>query len=158
MTLDETLLRKLADWRPDTTRQTLTVSAADSGWAIELTADRVETLGTRLWEVGLRRTAPAATPVPLAEQAARIAARVTGLLEPLRLVEVDATRDVAQLRSTSPAARGEELAYYEVVRHGDGTTQLRRYQHGQATGKRQQVPFTLTNEALAKLVADLASV
>jgi hypothetical protein len=156
MTLDETLLQKLADWRPDTTRQTLTVEHAASGWIVEVTADRVETVGARLWEVALRRSAPLSGPASLAEQAGEIAARVTGLLEPLRLVEVDAGLDLAQLRSDAPAARGEELSYYEVVRQGDGTTHVRRYLQGPG-GKRQQVAFTLTLDALGKLVADLAS-
>jgi hypothetical protein len=155
MTLDETLLQRLADWRPDSPRQTLTVEDA-GGWAVELTADRVETVGARLWEVALRRLVPLESPAPLAEQAGRIAARVTGLLEPLRLVERDAGLGLAQMRSCAPAARGEELAYYEVVRRADGATHVRRYLQG-AGGKRQQVAFTLTLEALGKLVADLAS-
>lgn len=156
MTLDETLRQKLADWRPDTTRQTLTVADADSDWKVTITADRVESLGGLLWEVALERLSTAPE-IPLAQQAERISSQVTGLLEPLRLVEIDAHRNLAQLRSTAPAARGNDLAYYEVLREANGSTQLRRYQHTTPGGKRQQIPFSLTHEALAKLVADLAS-
>lgn len=154
MMLDELLLQKLADGRSPSARQTVTVEHADAGWRVDLQADAVESLGGRYSEVTLTRTAPA-TPVPVKEQGERIAARVTGLLEPLRLVEVDGGRDLAQLRSDAPARRGEELCYYEVLRQGDGTTSVRRYQ--QLPGaKRQAVAFTLTHEALAKLVRDLA--
>lgn len=155
MTLDETLLRKLANWRPDTARQTLTADA--DGWKADVTADSVDTVGAKLWEVALQRTAPAANPAPLAEQAARIAARVTGLMEPLRLVEIDAAHDMAQLRSAAPAAKGDALHYYEVERRTDGRSNVRRFQGGNAVTKREQVPFALTHEALAKLVSDLAS-
>src|SRR5262249_18814467 len=97
-----------------------------------------------------------AEPVPVAEQARRIANQVTGLLEPLRLLEIDAGRDLAQLRSQAPAQRGGDLQYYEVLRHGHRDTQVARYQASHASSKREQVPFTLTHEALGKLVRDLA--
>ena len=32
MTLDEMLLQKLAEWRPDSGRQTLTVAHPETGW------------------------------------------------------------------------------------------------------------------------------
>ncbi len=157
MTLNDLLLQKLASWRPEKPRQTLTINHAASGWKIDVVADVVDTVGARLWEVALTRTAPPAEPASLAEQAQAIAARVTGLMEPLRLVEIDAERGVAQLRSTAPAARGEALFYYEVQRQADGATRVARFQANPASGKREQVAFTLTHEALAKLVADLAA-
>src|SRR5438132_1364676 len=93
MTLEETLQQKLASWRPDTQSQTLSVDHADSGWKLDLRADTVDTVGGRLWELQLTRTRPAAQPVPVADQARRIAHQVTGLLEPLRLIEIDPERD-----------------------------------------------------------------
>jgi hypothetical protein len=97
----------------------------------------------------------------LKERAEQLASRITGLLEPLRLIEVDDTRSVAQLRSQNPLTRDDERFYYEVMLQGDGTTQLRRFQAVPAprtdAGKRQQVAFTLTHEALAKFVADLTN-
>ncbi len=156
MTLDEILLRKLASWRPDSACDRLTVDDPGSGWQASISAEQVDTLGCRLRDITLSRSRPLDNPAPLAEQAGRIAGRVTGLLEPLRLVEVDEPHGVAQLRSAAPAVRGEELAYYEVLRHADGTTRFGRYQ-APAAGKRQAVPFTLTHEALGKLVGDLAT-
>lgn len=151
MTRNETLQRKLADWQPHSSRQTLAVGA--DAWNAQVVADRVESLGVELWEVRLTRTT--AVTAPLAEQVTTLAGRITGLMEPVRVVEIDATR--AQLRSTAPAAQGEALFYYEILRDADGTTHVARYQASLASGKRQQIPFTLTREALAKLLADLTA-
>jgi hypothetical protein len=158
MTLDEMLLRKLADWRPDGGRQSLEIDHSASGWKVAVSAECVDTLGCRLREVVLTRTTPLTSQGSLADQARRIAARTAGLLEPLRLVEVDDAHQLAQLRSDSPARRGATVQYYEVLRHGDGTTRLARYEVGQDAGKRQAVAFTLTHEGLAKIVSDLAAV
>src|SRR5262249_21351777 len=98
MNLAEALLAKLAKWRPDSGRQTLDVVPPDSGWAVAVDAGQVEFLGGRFWEVALRPLQPAPV-ADLQARAEQMAGRVTGLLEPLRLVEVDAGRGEAQLRS-----------------------------------------------------------
>jgi hypothetical protein len=156
MTLDEMLLQKLADWRPDSGRDTLEIDDAASGWKAALNAEAVDTLGSRLREVVLTRTTPRTGAGDLADQARRIANRVSGLLEPLCLVEVDNGQSVAQLRSQSPAKRGNALHYYEVLRHADGTTRLGRYEASPGE-PRKAIGFTLTHEALAKVVGDLAA-
>jgi len=155
MTLNETLLQKLASWRPSGACQTLAVDDPASGWRAEVSADCVDTLACRLWEVTLRRTVSPPSLPPLREQGEAIANRATGLLEPLRLIEVDTEQGTALLRSESPAQREQAVAYYEVLRQTDGTTRFSRYQASQAGGKREQVAFALTHEALAKLVGDL---
>ena len=147
MTLDELLLRKLAEWRPDSVRQPLEVNHPAGGWKVAVFAECIDTLGCRLREVVLTRTTPLSSQDSLADQAGRLAGRVFGLLEPLRLIEVDAEHQLAQLRSQSPARRGESLQYYEVLRHIDGTTRLGRFEVGPTAGKRQAVGFTLTHEA-----------
>jgi hypothetical protein len=158
MTLEKLLLERLAKWRPDSARQTLEVSLPESGWAAAVTADHVEVLGCRLWELALRRLDGAAPADDLRSRADRIAARATGLLESLRVVEVDAPAGVALLRSDAPGQWGDGLFYYEVLLRADGRTTLRRYQApGPDRPCREQVPFTLTHEALAKLVTDLTA-
>jgi len=153
-TLDETLLQKLAKWRPDSQRQSLAFTQQESGWTGLLTADAVDEIGVRLWELTLTRTSPAAGDKSLVERAGLLASRVTGLLEPLRLIEVD---DAAQLRSTSPTRRGEERFFYELVLQKDGSTCLRRYRTTPASPRRDQVSFTLTHDGLGKLVQDLTA-
>jgi hypothetical protein len=157
MTLDELLLEKLAKWRPDSERQTLDVAHPESGWTVALTADRIDSVGCQFWEVTFAHDPPQQT-ADLKARAEAGAARVTGLLESLRFVELDGTRQVALLRSNSPSQRGEGLFYYEVLLQADGTTSLRRYQASRGgETRRQQVPFALTHEALAKIVADLTA-
>lgn len=159
--LDERLLQKLAEV-PAGSAGTVSVSGDDasnsssSGWSATVAADAVDTVGSRLREVRVTRTTPLPAPAPVAEQAQAIAKRVTGLLEPLRLVEVDSARDEALLRSQGPAVRGDTKQYYEVLRKGDGTTTLNRYESS-GTARREQVPFTLTHEALGKLVRDITA-
>lgn len=155
MTLDALLLERLADWRPDGTQPGLTVDHEATGWRVQLTADTVDSVGCRLRALEVRRLRPLADAPPLADQADRLAANVTGLLEPLRVVEIDGGRGVAQLRSTAPARQGEGLRYYELLRHADGSTYLNRYQGGE--GPRRGTDFTLTHEALAKIVRDFTA-
>jgi hypothetical protein len=154
MTLANTLLAKLSDWRPPA-RGSLTAAAA--GWSVTLTADRADGLGCLVWELALQRTAPAGGG-NLRDRAGRVAARALGLVEPLKVVEVDAVRDEALLRSDGPSQRGDSLFYYEILLRGTGQALVRRYQaaHDPAR-KREQVAFALTHEVLGKLVDTLTA-
>ena len=160
MTLDVTLLAKLAEWRPGRGRQTLNVPDDGAGWAMSLTADRADELGCLVWEMTLRRSVPFAGGDVDALRAwgDRIAGRARGLLETLKVVEVDVERDEAILRSDVPAAKGEDRFYYEVRLKGAGVADVRRYRGSLASAeKREQIAFALTHEALARLAADLAA-
>jgi hypothetical protein len=157
MTLNEILPEKLANWRP-TGRQSLNVAGAGAAWSADVTADCVDQVGCRLWELTLRRVGTGLGTAALKEWAVRAADRVTGLLEPLKLVEVDEPRRVALLRSETPGQRGDDLFYYEALLHSTGTIEFRRFQGSHQPGShRQQVAFTLTHDALTKLVADLTA-
>jgi hypothetical protein len=151
MTLDETLLRKLADWRPAAGPQELSVSD-DGGRRAVLRADHVDVVGCRLWELTLHGPAPA----DLKARAEAVAARAAGLLEPLRLLEADTGHGVALLRSSAPSDRGGARHYYEARVHADGGLSLRRYRAASPEAAREQVAFTLTHDALGQLVAQLA--
>jgi hypothetical protein len=159
MTLEAKLLEKLAKWRPGTGRQTLNVPEG-GGWATTLTADRCDELGCLVWELAVRRSAPltGGDAAALRAWGDRIAGRARGLLETLKVVEVDAERDEAILRSDAPAAKGNDRFYYEVHLKGIGVAAVRRFRGAVGgTGKREQVAFALTHEALAKLAADLTA-
>src|SRR5438270_5324704 len=101
MSLAEALLEKLADWRPaGEGRHSASFALPDHGWTVGVTADRADTVGCRLTQVDATRADPIAEDDEALEAHARKAAgRATGLLEPLRLVEVDRGRHVALLRS-----------------------------------------------------------
>lgn len=156
MNLDALLLEKLAKWRPASGQAT--VEASGDGWNAAVAAECVDVVGCRLWELSLRPAAERPA-VELKARAEQLCQRVTGLLEPLRLVEIDGTTNTALLRSEQPGQLGDERFYYEVLLNGDSGSVVRRYQtpHG-GQPRRQQVGFTLTHEALAKLVRDLTAV
>lgn len=154
MSLDARLLEKLAKWRPDSERSVLDVNDAAGGWSAAVTAECVDVVGCRLWELSLRRAADAPA-VELKERAEQICQRVTGLMEPLRLVEVDGLGNTALLRSEQPGQLGDERFYYEVLLESNASATVRRYQTpNQDEPRRRQVAFNLTHEALAKLVRD----
>jgi hypothetical protein len=161
MTLDETLLPKLAEWRPaGPGPHALHTPLTPPGWALTLTADRAETVGCLATELAVARPAgpDPVSAAALTERAVRTAGRVTGLLEPLKVVEVDAARSEALLRSERPTVRGEAVQYYELLLRGSHAATLRRYQAPRTgPGKRAAVPFALTHETIAKLAADLTA-
>ena len=156
MTLDATLLERLAEGRPAEGRQVLALPGEGAGWSAVLTTDRADAVGCLVWELLLSRPAPGGGS-GLRAWAERVAGRVTGMLESLKVVEVDAGRDEAILRSDGPAVRGEDRHYYEIHLNGTRAASVRRYKGTMTGGKREQVAFALTNEALAKLVVDLTA-
>src|SRR5205823_5428274 len=110
----EALLSKLADWRPAGAGPHFWTAPLDNGWEIALTADEADTLGCRAAELTVRRAVgAAATAAELTQWAVRSAKRITGLLEPLKVIEVDTVRSEALLRSDPPSPRGPQVHYYE---------------------------------------------
>src|SRR5437763_1655398 len=127
MTLD-TLLNNLGEWRPAGAGPHSFGHALATGWTVGVTAEAADTVGCRLTELGVSRQAKPVTAAELTDWAVRTADRVTGLLEPLKLIEVDATRSEAMLRSETPAPKGDDVQYYEVLLRGRHAATLHRYQ------------------------------
>jgi hypothetical protein len=158
MTLTETVRRKIAEWRPaGEGRHVFAIPDEGSGWSVVITADRCDDVGCHLWEITLQSSTSAASNAEaLAGWARRAADRVTGLLEGLKVVEVDPTRNEALLRSDVPVWQGEEVAYYEAILSGAGRATVQRVRGSRQPGqRREQTAFSLTHDALAKLVGDL---
>ena len=154
MTLENKLLQKLAETKSVGERHELTISAG--AWTAHLTYDRRDELSGRLWEVALHRNRAACG--DLQGWADRVAKRVAGLMEPLKVVEVDAIKQQALLRSAPPTVKGEDLFYYEILLRGTANATVRRFQGSQQVSKkREQTAFALTHESLAKLVTDVAA-
>jgi hypothetical protein len=151
MTLENMLRTKLADPAASAGRHDMALT--HHGWTVTLTVERGDAFSSLLWEVALRRDTP--RPGDLKGWADDVAGRATGLLEPLKLLEVDEARLVALLRSAVPTAADAGLNYYEVLL-APASAQLRRYQgYTTPVQPRQQIAFTLTHEALAKLLRDV---
>src|SRR5439155_17419692 len=127
-----------------------------AGWTVHLAADKTDTLSCLVWELTLTRTGDVPPGLTLKGWAAAVAGRVTGLVEPLKVHEIDETIPEAVLRSTAPSARGDALAYYEVKLSGLTRATVRRFRASKAAPGREQVAFALTHEVLAKLAGDLA--
>jgi hypothetical protein len=157
MTLAETLQPKLSDWRPaGDGRHSWAETFPGHGWAVQIAADKADAVGCLVWELTLTRAGAAPAGLTLATWAAGIAQRVGGLLEDLKVVEVDTTRNEALLRSDEPTARGDDRLYYEVHLTGLTRATVRRYKGSRAAARRDQVAFALTHEVLAKLAGDIA--
>ncbi|HET6573226.1 MAG TPA: hypothetical protein VFG68_06465 [Fimbriiglobus sp.] len=157
MTLAETLQGRLAEWRPaGEGRHSWSETFPESGWAVGLAADRTDTVGCLVWELSLARTDAAPDGLTLKGWADGIAARVSGLREDLKVLEVDDVRQEALLRSDGPTVKGDDRLYYEVHLRGLSHATVRRYRGSRAGTRREQVAFALTHEVLAKLAEDLA--
>jgi hypothetical protein len=122
------------------------------GWNVSLRPEAIDTLGCQLWDVTFQREVPQAAGDPRA-WAERISRKVTGLLEPLKLVELDAGQNVALVRSAEPTPGSPGLDYHEIELHGTNRAIVRRFRGFQEVGrKREHIPFTVTYDALAKVV------
>lgn len=155
MTLADTVLETLSAWKPDGPGPHALRTAAD-GSVVELNAERTEAFSSLVLDLSVT-TGPAADcpAAVLTERAVRVAATVTGLLEPLTVYEVDAGRSVAVLRSATPTVRGDRSAYHELTLTGTHAATLKRYSVDKGQTKRATVAFPLTHEAIAKLVGDV---
>jgi hypothetical protein len=87
----------------------------------------------------------------------RLAARLTYLMEPLVVLEVDAEGGEAALRSREPSTRDEVRTYYEVRLRREGTLGLRRVAYDPGARRRATVACQLTREALERLADDLVA-
>ena len=88
------------------------------------------------------------------QKAQRFAQRATYFSEALRHVETD-LGGTAIVRSTPETMAGRGAPYFEAAVRDDEIT-LRRYSG--AKGKREQIPFCVTDDVLSRAVDDAASV
>ncbi len=150
MTLEKTLRHQLNNPEPGGFHVSL------AGWDITLVADRQDSLSCSLKELTLVRNAPIQE--ELHAWATRLADRVTGLMEPLKIVEIDQPLGKALLRSEAPATNDGRAFYYELLleRMTRASATLHRYA-GDLNGveKREAVPFVLTHDAVVKLASDI---
>lgn len=152
MTLANVVLQKLSEAKPATGRHELAFADEASGWSLYLTADRRDELSVLAWETKLRRTENGGD---VADWAARLAEKAIGLPEPVRVIEIDAPRRQALLRSVNPVQRQDRILFYEVILQGTGSALIRRFQGFPLGDTREQVAFAVTHEALARLVEEI---
>jgi len=123
---------------------------------VQLVADKADTLSCLVWELALTRSGDAPPGLSLTQWANAVASRVNGLMEPLKVLEVDAQHGVATLRSAVPTVKHDAVTYYEVRLNGLESAVVRRYTASKTATGRVQLAFALTHEAIAKLAGDVA--
>jgi hypothetical protein len=84
-------------------------------------------------------------------------ARLTYLLEPIGIVEVDRDRAAVQLRSSPPQKGEDSTSYYELMVRRGGDVTLSRYQK-KAGQIREIAPANVTREVLQRLAEDFVAV
>ncbi len=87
----------------------------------------------------------------------RLSARVTYLMEPLKVLEVDAAGGEVQIRSQSPTPRDQGRGYYEMRLFRHGSLRMERFVFDDATRQRRATPCQLTREVLERLADDIAA-
>lgn len=87
----------------------------------------------------------------------RLAAKLTYLMEPLVVLEVDAVGGEVELRSESPSSRAALRSYYEVRLRRAGTLRLARVAYDTEARRRHPIPCQVTREALERLADDLVA-
>lgn len=87
----------------------------------------------------------------------RLAARLTYLMEPLVVLEVDAEAGEAELRSQNPTAKDDHRSFTEVRLWKDNSLQMRRLRFDGVTRRRVVVASQMTVEALERLADDLVA-
>lgn len=85
-----------------------------------------------------------------------LASKLTYLLEPLRVIEVDGQAGAVQMRSHPPYQRERQTRYYEVLVQRGGSLSLVRYERppGQA---RNPIAAHVTREVFHRLADDFAA-
>ena len=150
----ENLMEKLSDLKTASGPSLIELP----GWTLNLENVQADSLSCRANGLTLRSNRREAnlSNTQVKTWANSVAIKVTGLLEPLRVLEVDETDATALLRSDKPSAKANEVTYYEVILKADRTANLQRYRgFTQETKPRVQIPFTVTHEVLAKFVEDV---
>ncbi len=85
----------------------------------------------------------------------RLGARVTYLMEPLVVLEVDPEGGEVELRSKSVTRRDGNRNFYEARLNRGGRLNLTRQAFDESTRRRHRQPFQLSREVLERLVDDL---
>lgn len=126
-------------------RLTLEIAALDS---VGVALDALEYAATdrREW-----------TPQALDAWGARLAGRVTYLMEPLKVLEIDGGAGEVLLRSESPSRRGDSRNFYEVRLRRDGTCRVERMAFDEVDRRRARTRCQLTREVAERLADDIAA-
>jgi hypothetical protein len=135
-----------------------TVTVEDTPVRLTLHLTALDTVGLAFSTMEFATTAGTEwTAVALKDWADRLSKRVTYLMEPLKVIEIDADGGEVQVRSQSPTPREEQRGYYEMRLFRNGSLRLERFAYDGGTRQRHPVPCQLTREVLERLADDIAA-
>lgn len=155
MSLTETVHRLVVERTPFHD-QLQPIVASDEGITLRCDLNSAESVGCTLSQIDLVDASKSSLSMDeLVHWAEFICGRVTYLLEPLQLIELDGRHGVALVRSRRPQRKKDQIAYYEFIADKNHHASLRRYRYDMANRDRGTVPFPLTHEQLEVLVDDL---
>jgi len=157
--LADQVRQSLSDWKP-ASGDAVTFGQAfpDAGWQLSIAFEKSESLGGSVQRLELDRTADAPAGLTLNAWAESVANRVSGLLEKLKVHEIDDLEGVAMLRSEGPQVRGTARNYYEVELTGTEKATVERYRGDTTPGsRRERIPFALTYEGIGQVVEGFGS-
>lgn len=156
-----TLTRKIAaalDARPATGALPVDLEIAEGPYHLRLHLEAAGPVGLAFSDLSFTAAERAdRTLDDLKRWGARLAARLSYLMEPLVLHEADPISGEVSLRSQSPTPRSGAHSFYEIRLNLPGTLHLRRLGFDQSTRRRQPVPCQMTLEVLERLTDDLVA-
>jgi hypothetical protein len=138
------------------------VLASEQGVTVRCDLTQAESVGCMLTHIDLVDERKRSLSMDeLVHWAEWICGRVTYLLEPLQIIEVDRRNGIAMIRSKMPRRPSERsksadrITYFEMLADRHHHASLRRYQFQRPTRQRGAVPFSLTHDQMDVLVEDL---
>lgn len=151
-----TLSRKIADALDRPGPLAGPVAVEHEGSALELDVREAGPVGLAANSLTFRASRRDGwTPDSLRDWGQHLAGRLSYLMEPVRIVEVDREATEVRLRSTPPTSRNGARSYYEVALRADGSLQLHRWRFDEASRRREIVPCLFTLEVIERLADDL---
>jgi hypothetical protein len=135
---------------------TVTVEDSTSRLTLDLTA--LDTVGLAFTTLEFATTGRSEwSSDALKEWGERLTKRVTYLMEPLKVLEVNDQGGEVQLRSQNPTPRNDQKAYYEMRLFRQGKLRMERFAFDEKARQRRQVPCNLTRETVERLADDIAA-
>lgn len=130
------------------------VELADGPRRLRCELGGLDTLGCSVEQLAVAADRLSAASVDqLRNISSELTRKLTYLLEPVALLEVDADRCSVQMRSSPPQKDDDGTRYYELLVERGGQVSLCRYQK-QPGQPRCRVPAQLTREVLLRLAGD----
>jgi hypothetical protein len=127
------------------------------GGRIEADLLAVDAIGCSLQTLGYSTDKLAASTLDeLKAISEKLTGKLTYLLEPIGVVEVDRDRAAVQLRSNPPQKGEDSTSYYELMVRRGGDITLSRYEKKPGM-MRQIVPANITREVLQRLAEDFVA-